>query len=155
MCVLLSILNVTFLIRNVQTSSQKRYVSSEPWAGQLVYALAVGVKSAGPFIHLEREAGLNLLIERVGHDAVKLHQDLHGQLRIDPLVLDQVIEGISQGHAETAQSRYEVSTGSLVALAPNTEHGRRRAALARQGDDGEGDGDSDDGRRGRQAMYLP
>lgn len=53
--------------------------------------------------YLEREPGPDLLGQNLGDDLVKGGQDLHGQLRLDAALVDQVIKGIRQGQAEASQ----------------------------------------------------
>ena len=53
-------------------------------------------------IHLERQSRLDLLLKRLGDDAVKLGQDFDSQLRIDTLSTDQIVQRVRQRHAKTA-----------------------------------------------------
>jgi len=46
--------------------------------------------------HLEGQPGLDLLGERIGHNAVKVRQDLHGKLGIDPIRGDQFVQRVRQ-----------------------------------------------------------
>jgi len=51
---------------------------------------------------LERKASLNPLIKGLGNDAVKLGQDLHGELGIDALGPDKIVQCIRQRRAQAA-----------------------------------------------------
>lgn len=53
--------------------------------------------------YLERESGPDLLGQNLGDDLVKGGQDLHGQLRLDAALVDQVVKRIREGQAETSQ----------------------------------------------------
>jgi hypothetical protein len=53
-------------------------------------------------------------LQRLGNNAIELGQDLHGQLRVDPLVPDQLVQGIRQGDAETRQTRSAKRPLSMV-----------------------------------------
>ena len=64
-------------------------------------------------IHLEGQPGLDLLLQGLGNNAIELGQDLHGELRVDALLSDQLVERIRQGNAEA------VGTGvSAMACSP-------------------------------------
>jgi hypothetical protein len=139
----LSSLKVTLRIRNVQTSSQKRYVSREPCvpspsqpspfsermnrpdlarvfpSGHIPHQ-RIHPRAHGRSKHLKSQPGLDSLLQRLGNNAIELGQDLHGQLRVDPLVPDQLVQGIRQGDAETRQTRSAKRPLSMV---------RRRLAL--------------------------
>lgn len=54
-------------------------------------------------IHLERQARPDLFLQDLGNRSVKVRQDLHGQLGIDAVLGDQVIEGVRQGGADAAR----------------------------------------------------
>ena len=54
---------------------------------------------------LEGQARLDLLAEGLGHDAIEVVEDLHGQLRIELCLLDQLIESLNQRDAETAREK--------------------------------------------------
>ncbi len=51
-------------------------------------------------IHLEGQPGLHLLLQGLGDNAIELGEDLHGELRVDALLSDQLVERIRQGNAE-------------------------------------------------------
>lgn len=53
--------------------------------------------------YLEREPGPDLLGQNLGDDLVKGGQDLHGQLRLDTALVDQVVKRIREGQAKTSQ----------------------------------------------------
>ena len=93
----LSILNVTFLMRNVQTSSQNRYVSRLPWLCQLCAFLRYFARG-----YLELQPTLHILLQRLGDGLVEVAENLHGQLRIDAFIADEVIERIGQSEPDTA-----------------------------------------------------
>lgn len=59
-------------------------------------------ESAAKPTDLETQACLDVLLQRLGDGLVKVTQDLHSQLRVDPLVTDEIIKGICQSHADTA-----------------------------------------------------
>lgn len=112
-CPPFSILNETFLIRKVHTSSQKRYVSSDPCRNEapgsalrfLIFRLGdMGAvpSRAGSFFcpYLECQARLDLLLQNIRDRTVKVRKNFHSKLRIDACVLDEVIEGVCQGSAE-------------------------------------------------------
>lgn len=117
-----SILKETFLIRKVHTSSQKRYVSSEPCecGAKDAYVSHVcacyglsrtwarswappppNIDSVSP--HLERQPCLDLVLKHVCDGSVEVGEDLHGQLRVDARVRDEVIESVCQGGADAIQ----------------------------------------------------
>ena len=53
--------------------------------------------------HLERQPRLDLLLQSLGNDAVKLGEDLHGELRVDALLADQLVQGVRQGDTEATE----------------------------------------------------
>jgi hypothetical protein len=53
--------------------------------------------------HLECQAGLDLLLESLGNGLVKVGQDLHGQLRVDALSADQVVEHVHECEADAVR----------------------------------------------------
>lgn len=108
----LSILNVTFLIRNVHTSSQSRYVSRLPYntgsakGDSLAYSdraarhqRAWGISRT---VHLELQTAADVLLECFRDGLIKVSQDLHGQLRMDARLADKVVERIRQRKANAA-----------------------------------------------------
>jgi len=54
------------------------------------------VGKPGISIHLKTQPRLHLFLKRLGHDAVKLVQDLDSKLRIDTLGADEIVQGIRQ-----------------------------------------------------------
>ena len=67
----------------------------------------------GSGIHLERQSGLDLLVQRLGNDAVKLIEDLDRQLRINALVTYQVVQCVRQRHAETVPGKRRIVSNSF------------------------------------------
>lgn len=53
-------------------------------------------------MYLEREPGPDLIGQNLGDNLVKSGQDLHGQLRLDAALVNQVVKGIRQGQAEAS-----------------------------------------------------
>lgn len=52
---------------------------------------------------LELEPRLDVLLERFRDGLIEIAQDLHGQLRIDALIADEIVEGIGQSKADTVE----------------------------------------------------
>lgn len=52
--------------------------------------------------YLELQSALDVLLQRLGDCLVEVAQDLHGQLRMDALVADQIVQRVSQGEPDTA-----------------------------------------------------
>jgi hypothetical protein len=87
------------LMINVQTSSQKRYVSRWPYRhGALVNMLPA---ATAYLTHLERQAGLNLLSKSIRNGFVEVYEDLHGKLGLDSALGDQAVERVRKGTAQT------------------------------------------------------
>lgn len=57
-------------------------------------------------IHLKGQAGLDLLLKNLRNRAVKVGEDLHGELGIDAMLGDEVIEGICQSGADAAAKSF-------------------------------------------------
>lgn len=53
--------------------------------------------------HLERQSRADLVLQDLGNRAVEVGQDLHGELGIDVVLRDQVVEGICERTADTAR----------------------------------------------------
>jgi hypothetical protein len=51
--------------------------------------------------HLELKTGLDILLQRLGDGLIKVAQNLHGKLRVDALITDEIIEGIRQSETDT------------------------------------------------------
>lgn len=64
----------------------------------LVIAIGVGAQT-----HLELESRLDVLLERFRDGLVKVAQDLHGELRVDALIADEVVERVGQSEADAAR----------------------------------------------------
>lgn len=109
----LSILNVTFLIKKVHTSSQNRYVSRLPWrkegAGgdrppwrQHIHTSwgAFLFQTAANGTNLELQPTLDVLLQRLGDGLVEVAENFHGELGIDALFADQVVEGVCQSEPD-------------------------------------------------------
>jgi hypothetical protein len=90
------------LMMNVQTSSQKRYVSRCPCRHVVQQSAATGPMVA---THLERQPGLNLLRQDVGYRFVEVGEDLHRKLGFDAALSDEVVQRVREGAAYTASSQ--------------------------------------------------
>lgn len=112
----LSILKVTFLMRNVQTSSQNRYVSRLPYSRTPVSPSLPPYPAAGRTIHLELQTALDVLLERLGDGLVEVGQDLHRQLRADVPVADEIVERVRQSEADA------IPQASLLASRFSPQH---------------------------------
>lgn len=55
-------------------------------------------------IHLERQAGLDLLLQHFGDGAVEVGEDLHGELGIDAVLGDQIVEGVRESGTDATMS---------------------------------------------------
>lgn len=66
------------------------------------------------YAHLERQSRANLVLQDLGNSAVEVGQDLHGELGIDVVLRDEVIEGICEGAADAAD---EAKKNALVSKA--------------------------------------
>lgn len=53
--------------------------------------------------HLERQPRLDLLLQDLGDSFIEMRKDLHGQLRIDAMLGNQVIESVCQGSPDTTK----------------------------------------------------
>jgi hypothetical protein len=51
--------------------------------------------------HLERQASLDLISKPVRNRFVEVYEDLHGQLRLDSALGDQVVKRVCEGTAQT------------------------------------------------------
>lgn len=51
--------------------------------------------------YLERKPGANLIGKDLGNDTIEGREDPHGKLRLDPALIDQVIQRIRKGQSET------------------------------------------------------
>lgn len=81
--------------------------------------------------HLERQARADLLLQDLGDSAVEVGEDLHGQLGIDAVVLDQVIEGVGQSCAYATRCAPWISKVSLELQQPCSKQTRRLYLLRR------------------------
>lgn len=72
----------------------------------------MGRSPASPY--LERQPGLDLLLEDVCDRAIEVGEDLHRQLRVDAVVCDQIIERIRERRAEAEEVDLRVSQSVLV-----------------------------------------
>lgn len=52
--------------------------------------------------NLEGQPGSHFLREHLGYHLVEGGENLHRQLRLDAAIVDQIIQGVGQGEAETA-----------------------------------------------------
>lgn len=95
---------MTFLIKNVQTSSQRRYVSRLPCLPESE-RLASG-PHAKPGVaassYLELQSASHVLLQRLSDGLIKIAQNLHRQLRVDARIADEVIESVCQSQADAA-----------------------------------------------------
>ena len=60
--------------------------------------------------HLKCQACLDLLLERLGDGLVEVGQDLHGQLGIDALGADQIVEHVHEREADAIVVRARAPT---------------------------------------------
>lgn len=82
--------------------------------------------------YLECQPGPNFVGQDLGDHPVEGRQDLHGQLRLDATFVDQVIEGIGQGQAETRRIRVSPHTifRPRSVACRTCSHGRARSKTA-------------------------
>ncbi len=64
--------------------------------------------------HLECQPRLDLLLQRLGNNAIELGEDLHGELGVDALFADQLVQGVCQSDAEAAGRQGNMSANSPV-----------------------------------------
>lgn len=77
--------------------------------------------------HLELESRLDVLLERFRDGLVKVAQDLHGELRVDALVADEVVERVRQSEADaTVKVSLACRRAERVAVARSAPHLLRR-----------------------------
>ena len=50
--------------------------------------------------HFECESCLDFVRQHFSHHAVKIVQDLHGELRLDAAFVDQIVDGVDEGLAD-------------------------------------------------------
>lgn len=50
--------------------------------------------------YLKCQPGLDLVLQNIRNGSIKVGEDLHGQLRIDAVALDEVIQSVCQGSAD-------------------------------------------------------
>lgn len=77
-------------------------------------------------IHLERQPGLDFLLKRLGHDTVKLVQNLDCKLRIDALSTDEVVQRIGQRDAEAAITNHSELASRILCGANCLQYRRDR-----------------------------
>jgi len=91
------------LMINVQTSSQKRYVSRCPYIDLSVTCLRRG---ASPN-NLKCHTRFDLLREHICNSLVEVGKNLHGELWFDAALGDQRVERVRKGTAEAAFVRHD------------------------------------------------
>lgn len=62
----------------------------------------------GRSIHLERQPRLDLVLQRLSDGAIKVGEDLHRQLRVDAVLADEIVKGVSQRIADAVETRGRV-----------------------------------------------
>jgi hypothetical protein len=67
-----------------------------------------------PGIHLELQPVLHVLLKRLSDRLVKGAKDLHGQLRVDALAFDEIVECIRQSEPDAESARLVMITLSVV-----------------------------------------
>lgn len=60
-------------------------------------------EEASPY--LKRQPGLDLILQNIRNGSIKVGEDLHGQLRVDAVALDEVIQSVCQGSADAVHKR--------------------------------------------------
>lgn len=58
--------------------------------------------SSEVFAHLKLKSSFNVLLKSLSDGLIEIAQDLHGKLRVDALVADEIIEGICQSETNAA-----------------------------------------------------
>ena len=87
--------------------------------------LGAPLAGSGRGNHLESQSSLDFILQSLGNDAVKLGEDLHGELRIDALLPDQLVQGVGQGNTEAMGRRLTKRLlGQMRADARDCEDGR-------------------------------
>lgn len=61
-----------------------------------------GARGASPY--LKGQPGLDLILQNIRNGSIKVGEDLHGQLRVDAVALNEVIQGVCQGGADAVHS---------------------------------------------------
>ena len=88
------------LMMKVQTSSQKRYVSRLAFAGHGCYHLPLSRDVWDrPDAYLEAQPRLHLISQDFSDGTIEVLNDAHGELRIDALVADQVVQRVRKSQA--------------------------------------------------------
>ena len=64
--------------------------------------------------YLEVHARLDLVCQHLGNRLVKGSDDFHGSLRLDAPGVDQVVEGVNEGHADAAAVSATETTETVV-----------------------------------------
>lgn len=82
--------------------------------------------------HLELESRLDVLLERFRDGLVKVAQDLHGELRVDALIADEVVERVGQSEADaTRQVSLAVAKQRIATWRRTCFDGTARRMIAR------------------------
>lgn len=58
-----------------------------------------------PGIHLELQSVLHILLKGLGNCLVKGSENLHGQLRVDALAFDEIVECIRQSEPDAVRAQ--------------------------------------------------
>lgn len=61
-----------------------------------------GARVGSPY--LKRQPGLDLILQNIRNGSIKVGEDLHGQLRVDAVALDEIIQSVCQGSADAVHS---------------------------------------------------
>lgn len=68
------------------------------WSGDRQEQLLPAVRR---YIYLECQTRPDLLLQNFGDGSVEVGKDLHRQLRVDAVILNQVIQGVCESDADT------------------------------------------------------
>lgn len=96
-----SSLKLTFLIMNVHTSSQNRYVSRWPCV-----PVRFSYKHSTIFAYLELKPCLDLLTQYRCDTLIEVLHNTHRQLGLDSARGDQVIESVCKSYSDAIASQY-------------------------------------------------
>ena len=104
-------------MRNVHTSSQNRYVASEPcetsvsnhgvrpWAICVCPFFRATWREGASRPYLKRQARLDIGLQLLGDGPVEVGNDLHRQLRIHAGLSDEIVERVRQREADAVGKR--------------------------------------------------
>lgn len=63
----------------------------------------------GAFPYLKRQPGLDLVLQNIRNGSIKIGENLHGQLRVDAVALNEVIQSVCQGGADAVHSAERIA----------------------------------------------